>query len=58
SQVLRLLCDAGALHTAVDSDGRTVLHGAAKMGHTDAVAVLLEKGADPNAVDKKGRTPL
>jgi hypothetical protein len=37
---------------------RTLLHGAANRGTVKAVRWLLEHGADPNAVDAAGRTPL
>ncbi|EJD49475.1 ankyrin, partial [Auricularia subglabra TFB-10046 SS5] len=57
-EVIRLLCDSGALTTTLDEDGQTALHIAAEWGHADAVTFLLEKGVDPNAVDKRGKTPL
>ena len=34
------------------------MHYAAKQGKSDIVTVLLEKGADINAVNQKGLTPL
>lgn len=37
--------------------GLTPLH-AASRGHEGATQVLLERGADPNAICKQGRTPL
>ncbi|KAF6226136.1 hypothetical protein HO133_009002 [Letharia lupina] len=44
---------------AVDkSTGRTSLHYAAKAGHVEIVQQLLERGADCNARDKKGKTAL
>lgn len=36
----------------------TPLHWAARLGHSELVKLLLEKGADPNAVSKSGETPL
>jgi ankyrin repeat protein len=36
----------------------TPLHRAAVAGHTEAAEVLIGKGADVNAKDKQGRTPL
>ena len=38
--------------------GRTALHWAAKGCHANVVWLLLLRGADPNARDGKGRTPL
>lgn len=47
-------------NAAIDSRthfGLTPLH-AASRGHEGATHVLLERGADPNAICKQGRTPL
>ena len=41
-----------------DYDGRTGLHITASQGHTEAVMLLLSKGADPSPIDNFGRTPL
>jgi ankyrin repeat protein len=38
--------------------GRTLLHGASSRGSVNAVSWLLQNGADPNALDEEGRTPL
>ncbi|OEL31145.1 hypothetical protein BAE44_0007836 [Dichanthelium oligosanthes] len=43
---------------ARDCDGRTVLHAAAAAGEVEAVAVLVDMGADTSAADARGRTPL
>lgn len=40
------------------NDGQTPLHVAAMQAQLEAVKLLLEAGANPNAVDKKGNTPL
>jgi hypothetical protein len=37
---------------------RTLLHGSANRGTPKAVQWLLKNGADPNALDEYGRTPL
>ncbi len=41
-----------------DADGRTPLMVAVLQGRLDAVLVLLRQGADPNATDLAGATPL
>jgi ankyrin repeat protein len=38
--------------------GATPLHYAVKAGFVGTIQVLLEHGADPNALDDRGRTPL
>lgn len=43
---------------ARDREGRTVLHAAAAAGEAEAVAVLVDMGADTSAVDARGRSPL
>ncbi|MHC4200660.1 MAG: ankyrin repeat domain-containing protein, partial [Planctomycetota bacterium] len=39
-------------------DGRPELHEAAEKGYARAVAFLLERGADPSAVDRSGMTAV
>jgi ankyrin repeat protein len=43
---------------AKDGSGSTVLHYAAASGREEAVGFLLSKGADPNALNLDGATPL
>jgi uncharacterized protein len=51
TDLLRELLDREtALATAFSGDGFTALHLAAFLGHLDTVALLLDRGADPNAV--------
>jgi Ankyrin repeats (3 copies) len=50
--------DAGKPIDAKDSEGRTALMLAVVQGHLDAVRDLLRQGADPNAADASGVTPL
>ena len=41
-----------------DHNGFTMLHFACQNGHSEAVAMLLEAGCDPNATTEKNETPL
>lgn len=41
-----------------DENGWTLLHTFCKLGHVDAVNLLLERGADPSGWTKDGLTPL
>ena len=55
---LPILLDAPVSVDAPDSRGRTALLLAASRGQAESVDVLLAHGADPNAVDASGMTPL
>ncbi|KAF2018584.1 hypothetical protein BU24DRAFT_100211 [Aaosphaeria arxii CBS 175.79] len=48
----------GADINAVDKEGRTPLHDAARAGSASVVDLLLDRGAIVAVVDKNGRTPL
>ena len=51
--------NAGArIEAASPVDGKTALFRAAVLGHTDAVRLLLEHGADPAARGLDGRSPV
>ena len=56
--VVGVLLDHGAVVDVRDRDQRTPLWWAAGVGHVDAAALLLAKGADANAKDNEGMTPL
>jgi ankyrin repeat protein len=56
---MRLLLDHGATIDAIDDEYRsTPLGMASRWGRRDAVALLLERGADPNAAGAPWATPL
>ncbi len=41
-----------------DKNGKTALHYAAERGDSKTVEALIDKGADPNALDNQGKTPV
>ena len=51
--MIELLMSKGANHDARSKVGMTPLHMAAMKGHEEAMACLLDHGADINAADKK-----
>jgi uncharacterized protein len=53
----RRLLDQGARVQATDSKGWTALHWACMYGWVDGVAWLLERGADPDTRNRRGRLP-
>ena len=57
-EAIQLLLDRGADVNAVATDGRTAVHGAALQGYDDVIKYLAAHGADLQAKDKKGFTPL
>jgi uncharacterized protein len=57
-EAIQLLLDLGVDVNAAGADGRTALHGAAMQGYDDVIKFLAAKGADLEAKDKKGFTPL
>ena len=58
-EAIKLLVAAGAsVNGAETSNGRSALHGAAMWGLTDVVKFLVESGANLNAADRRGFTPL
>jgi hypothetical protein len=55
--VMTLLTN-GARAQQADVDGNTALHGAALTREATIAAMLIDAGADPNAVNREGLTPL
>ena len=56
-QAVKVLLDAGADINAVNEADFTALHGAAFRGLNEVVQYLVERGANINARDFRGRTP-
>lgn len=57
-EATRLLLDAGAPIDQRDNSGWTALHHAAYSGYDKVAALLISRGADINARDFYGQTPL
>ena len=57
-EVCEILLKHGAKMDAVDEDGNQPLQWACKWGHVETGNLLLSCGADTNAVNKCGQTPL
>jgi len=51
-----MLLDSGIPVNHADVNGQTALFYAALQGHVQTIKYLIAKGADPNCVDKKGKT--
>ncbi|MES2603616.1 MAG: ankyrin repeat domain-containing protein, partial [Pseudomonadota bacterium] len=57
-QAMAVLLKNGAELNAIDSNGRTALHGAAGWGWNEAVSFLIEQGADIKLADRNGLTAM
>jgi ankyrin repeat protein len=53
-----LVAQGAQLNATMDKTGETSLHLAARYARADAAKRLLDAGADANAIDHTGRTPL
>jgi len=58
ARISALLAVSPDLVSSRDEDGSTPLHTAAMIGHMDAVLLLLERGADPDARNSLDQSPL
>ena len=58
AEVVAAVLDAGADVNDRNALGDSTLHEAVAFGRDEAVAVLLERGADPRIANRSGRTPL
>ena len=57
-EAIQLLLDRGADVKAAATDGHTAVHGAALQGYDDVIKYLAAHGANLEARDSKGFTPL
>ncbi len=57
-EAVKMVLDLGGDVNAVNADGRTALHGAVFLGAMPVIRQLVEKGADLEAKDRYGQTPL
>ena len=57
-ETVALLIELGADVTGATPAGSTALHGAAAMWEDGVIQLLVDHGADVNAEDNRGRTPL
>ncbi|XP_029457783.1 ankyrin repeat domain-containing protein 50-like isoform X2 [Rhinatrema bivittatum] len=55
---VRMLLENGASINQKDSNGRTLLAGAAHSGNLEVVTLLISRGADIEVQDNSGQTPL
>ncbi len=57
-EAVKLMIELGDVVTTVDANGDTALHGAVVRGSEPLVRFLVDQGADLEAVNDKGWTPL
>ena len=54
----RIILDLGVDVNRADNRGNTALHDAVRVGHSAVVELLASRGADLNATNEQGQTPL
>ena len=57
-KIAKMLIDAGGNVNAQNEDQATALHEAVRLGNFGVAKLLLQNGANKEAKDHKGRTPL
>jgi uncharacterized protein len=57
-EAVKMSLDLGGDVNAVNAKGQTALHAAVYMGYTEVIKFLASKGANMNAKDKYGQTPI
>lgn len=57
-EIINILIDAGADINAAGNKNETALHNALLEGQSDAVFLLIARGADPDIKDSSGQSPL
>jgi ankyrin repeat protein len=58
ASVAILLANGAGINARETESGVTPLYAAASLGRDDVVALLLDKGADPNLCNRDGSSPL
>ena len=58
AEIVQFLLDQGANYSVADAGGNFAIHTAARNGHVEAFLVLLNNGADPNALNAELKSPL